>query len=199
MKNFIKTATVTAAGTVFLFALAIPANAQVTSDSATVDVTANVVVAFPLSITAPASIDFGEINIPVQAANTCAYNNTRLDGSYVGGATGSVPNPEPTNCVVSTQPTLPEATVTCAPDSAITFTQTITQNAAAQAAGLDMKLVAADFGDKTLILDEDGVLSFDTTCSQTGTSEFGFPFSLLVPGTAQPYNGSVGEITVDVV
>lgn len=197
MKNFIKTLTATATVTAALLAVSMPAAAQ-TSDSTVIEVQANVVAAnVPLSITAPASINLGEVKIPVSPNNTCLYSSG--DGLSVvtdqSGLSGT--NPEPTICINTITPEAASAIVECEPDLLVNFTHSGVTSAAAAAAGLEFKPAMAFDGTNLIIINANTV-TFPVICPQNGMFEADSLYGLLVPGTAQPYNGSVGEITVDV-
>lgn len=193
MKNFMKTLTATAA----LLAVSMPATAQ-TSDSTVIEVQANVVAAnVPLSITAPASINLGEVKIPVSPNNTCLYSSG-YGSSVVTDQSGlSGTNPEPTICINTITPEASSAIVECEPDLLVNFTNSGVTTAAAAAAGLEFKPVMG-FDGTDLLINNANTVTFSLTCPQNGMMDAGSGYGLLVPGTAQPFNGSVGEITIDV-
>lgn len=192
MRTLYKTIPTTAA---FLAVLTSPAYAQLTNNGATISVEANVVAAsVPLSLTAPSTLDMGDITIPVSATNTCIYGQTS-DGTRVTDATGVFgSNPEPSICDASLPFMI--AQVTCAPNLNLNLTRTVAQNAMASSAGLSFELISAYSGNGDFL-----PLSGATDiipCPASGTADIYTGYTLIVPGTAQPYSGAVGQVTLDV-
>ena len=191
MKNFLKP-------TAAMIAVLNTGTLATAQDSATVDVIANVIAdETPISITATPIANMGTLTIPNGNGQICVYN--AFGGGAVTDESGTLgSNPDTNVCRFTNTPDPMTYEVGCSFGRTVNISVTRTQNPNALAAGVTFLGVATTSSISDFLYTNGSTIDISRGCDVAEVIPGNLGYAVSVPSTAEPYAGSIGQITIDV-